>query len=219
MLLLLEERVCEVGLPQVAEGLGTGGRAASGYCNHSSCGTVNENTIMPQLGALPRVGQSRSMSFFLATRLKENDWYRTHCKGHVERPDAGSTTPWLLNSLFGRQRSVIDNCARASVFSKGNDDNADSHDVQPLQLTATGDARSKRQLALFQPHCMTAAACQSDTTKFPIVSVSEATQQVIWFVFGLGTQLMVPHQDAERVERALQDAQSVDLVWNKACAG
>ena len=48
--------------------------------------------------------------------------------------------------------------------------------------------------------------------KFSIVSVSVATQQGNWFEFGPGTQLMVAHEDGHRVERAPQDAQSVDLV-------
>ena len=48
--------------------------------------------------------------------------------------------------------------------------------------------------------------------KFPILIVSKAAQQSRWFGFGLGTQLMVAHEDGQRVERALQDAQLVDLV-------
>ena len=48
--------------------------------------------------------------------------------------------------------------------------------------------------------------------KFPIVSVSEATQRGNWFVLGLETQLMVAYQDGKRVEKVLQGAQSVDWV-------
>ena len=35
--------------------------------------------------------------------------------------------------------------------------------------------------------------------KFPIVGVREATQQGNWFVFCPGTQLMIAHQDGQRV--------------------
>ena len=135
---LQEERACEGGLTQTAQGSCIGGRRPVDATTGADSGLSARNTITPQLGALPRVEQSMSMSFlFLATPLNDDAWTRTHSKGHIG----------------------IDNCAAATVFPRRYDDDVvDDHDVQPVWLTsATG-----RQLANGQhPHCMMAATCRS----------------------------------------------------------
>ena len=200
VLLLQEERACEGGLPQTAEGSSTGGRAASDW---SRARQSASNTITPQLGALPRVENSMSMNFLLATPLYADAWTRTHHKGYIEQSDAGSTPPWLkLNSLPGGQcRVMIDCCAGASVFHRRYDDTAlDDHHVQPVWLaTSTGEpveaATGKRSFSLHDGRGMSTRYNDADV-KFPFVSVSEVTQQGFWFVLGLGTQLMVAREDA-----------------------
>ena len=129
----------------------------------ADAGQSASNTITPQLGALPRVERSMSMSFFLATPLNHDTWTRTHREGQMEQPDVGCTVPWLtLNSLSGGQpRVMIDNCAGASVFLRG---------ITMCNLSGSPPLRrqkpSKRQLANAQPsHCMMAAACQFGTMR------------------------------------------------------
>ena len=64
---------------------------------------------------------------------------------HIEQPDVGSTAMKLgQDSLPGGQRRVMtDNCAGASVFPRGYDDNAvDDHHVQPVQVEAATGKRS-----------------------------------------------------------------------------
>ena len=80
---LQQERAHEVGVPQMAEGLGIG------CCNH--CRGTGIEHHGPQLGAVPRIAHSTSMSFLFAAPLNEDTWFA--------------------------RRVMIDNCAGASVFS------------------------------------------------------------------------------------------------------
>ena len=103
-------------------------------------------------------------------------------------------------------------------FLRGYENNAvDDHDVQFVRLTtATGEAveaaTGKRStFSLHDGRSVSIRYTEADVT-FPTVVAREATQQGKWFVFGLGTKLVVAHQDGQRVERSLHDAQSVYLV-------
>ena len=103
------------------------------------------------------------MSFFLATPLNDEARIRTHCKGHIEQPDAGSTAPWLrLNECTMTKQSTTTMCNLSGL---------------PLRR----ETWSQRQLAnfqLFSLHDGRSVSIRNNEgdVKFPIAGVGEAAQ-------------------------------------------
>ena len=140
--------------------------------------------------------------------------------------DSTKQTP--LCGLAGtKHRLMIDNGAGASVFPVGYDKRATADDtVNGVHLvTATGQsvkANSGKRSAFRVPsgQTLTVRYNESPETKFPIVSVAEATQKGNWFIFGPGVQMMAAGNAAgHKLAATMREQGAVELTNTKASTG
>ena len=137
--------------------------------NAADAGQSARDTITAQLGALPRVERSMSMSFILATPLNGDVWTRTHPRStsnHRMRvaPLRGSdSTVSLEVSAVSCRQLRCSKCFFPRVLrQRSRRPPMCSLSRSPLRR----EKRSKRQLVNVQhSHCMIAAVCRPSTIR------------------------------------------------------